>query len=93
MELRKLIEKGEVIQEAIIDQCKLFAKEITVKGKKEIMERGPCSRIDGNLCAAYIKPAARWKLGPCPLATHIIHEEEAVKFKLNPIKASKQHNK
>ncbi len=76
-------------REPIIDECKTFSKEVVVKNKKEMMTKGPCERIDGELCAAYISPTARWKLGPCCLATHLIHDEEVQKFR-NPLKASKQ---
>jgi hypothetical protein len=73
----------------IIDKCKIFTKEVMVKRKPVMMEKGPCSRIDGDKCGAYINPAAKWKLGHCGLATHIIHEEDEQKF-INPIKASKR---
>jgi hypothetical protein len=48
-------------REPIIDQCKKF-------GDNE----EPCSRIDGVLCSAYVSPKAKWRLGACPLATHVI---------------------
>jgi len=76
-------------REPIIDKCKVYSKEIIIKKKPVIMEKGPCNRIDGAQCAAYIKPAVKWKNGNCPLATHIIYEEDEQKFK-NPLKASKQ---
>ncbi len=79
-------------REPIIDQCKTFSKEVLVKSKKEMVTKGPCTRIDGKFCAAYISPTARWKLGNCCLATHLIHEEEVKKF-INPLKASKQADK
>jgi len=79
-------------REDVIDKCILFKKDVIVKGKPEIMEKGPCKRIDGEKCAAYISPAARWRLGDCCLATHLIHSEEEQKF-INPLKASKKASK
>jgi len=92
MDLKALIEKGEVVKEVIVEQCKLFTKEVVVKNQPQIIEKGPCKKIAGNECAAYIKPAGKWKLGNCPLATHIIYEEDVQKFK-NPLKASKHARK
>lgn len=89
MDLRKLIEKGEVVVEPIIEKCKINRREVTVKKETQMMEKGPCKRIDGVNCAAYISPAAKWKNGDCPLATHIIQIEDEQKFK-NPLKASKR---
>lgn len=42
-------------------------------------ETNPCKRIEPGteLCLAYINPAQRWKIGTCPLATHIITRIEA----------------
>ena len=76
-------------REPIIDKCNIFTKVIMVKKKPVTMEKGPCSRIDGTQCAAYIKPAGKWKNGNCPLATHLIYQEDEEKFK-NPLKASKR---
>ena len=89
MDLKELIENGEVFKEPIVELCKLFTKEVMVKNKPQIIEKGPCRKIDGTECSAYIKPAIKWKLGNCPLATHIIYEEDEQKLK-NPLKASKQ---
>lgn len=37
-----------------------------------------CDRIEEgtSLCSVYVNPAERWKLGTCPLATHIITRVE-----------------
>jgi len=93
MDLQKLIDKGEVAKFPTIDKCNLFTKEIVLKHGEDpvLMEKGPCARIAvDKTCCAYIDPTAKWRLGNCGLATHIIHEEDVSKFKLNPIKASKR---
>ncbi len=90
MNLRKLIEKGEVVIEPVIDKCYTF--EFTGKNKQNdavTTTSGPCKRIVGDVCGACISPKAKWRLGNCNLATHIISVEEQKK-KLNPIKASKR---
>lgn len=86
---RKLIMAS---REDIIDKCKIYSKEIMVKQKAETITKGPCARIAGTKCAAYIKPSVKWKNGNCGLATHLIYEEDEEKFK-NPLKASKQQSR
>ena len=86
------IEDLRMIRLPIIEKCKLFSKEIIIKKEIQIMERGPCTRIDGNKCDAYINPSVKWKLGNCPLATHIIVDEDIQKL-TNPLKASKRGRK
>ncbi len=90
MELRDLIEKGEVVKEPVIEKCRVCTKTIMVKKEAKELTKGPCTRIDDkNECAAYFKPSAKWRIGDCVLATHLIYEEDEQKFK-NPLKASKQ---
>ena len=89
MDLKTLIERGEVIREPIVEKCKVNKREVIVNKKPVIMEKGPCNRVDDNICAAYIKPSAKWKNGDCPLASHIIQVEDEQKF-INPLKASKR---
>jgi hypothetical protein len=91
MDIHKLIERGEVVVEEVIEKCLIYKREVTTgKDKTQMMEKGPCTRINGTKCSAYISPTAKWKLGDCNLATHIIMLEDVDKFKLNPIKASKR---
>ncbi len=86
---KKLRDEMMKEREPIIEACTVQKKTITKKGEENILEKGPCERIDGNFCAAYIKPSAKWRIGNCVLATHIIHQEDEKKF-VNPIKASKR---
>jgi hypothetical protein len=83
--------KEQMINERlpIVHECKINKKIVTVKREPVEMTQGPCERIDGDKCFAYINPSAKWKLGDCGLATHIIQEEDEKKF-INPIKASKR---
>jgi hypothetical protein len=89
MDLQKLIDRGEIIIQPIIEKCKINTKEITIKKETQIIEKGPCNKISGNKCSAYINPFIKWKLGNCPLASHIIMMEDEQKFK-NPLKESKR---
>ena len=89
MDINKLIEKGEIVVLPVIDKCKIFAKEVVVDRKPVMMEKGPCKRILSGKCEAYFNPTAKWKNGICPLASHIIYQEDEQAFK-NPLKASKQ---
>jgi hypothetical protein len=43
----------------------------------------------GTYCQCCPDPAARWRSGPCNLATHVTRTAEQV-VKLNPLKASKR---
>ena len=47
-------------RQPIIDECKGCQKIVT-----EI-----------NMCSAYINPTAKWKLGNCPLSTHVVIEDK-----------------
>lgn len=77
-------------REDIIEACLIQRKTIKKKDDKDkIMEQGPCDKIDGKKCAAYMIPAAKWKLGDCGLASHLISQEDEKKF-VNPIKQSKR---
>ena len=48
-----------------------------------------CAKIDGETCSAYLFPAAKWRAGNCPMATHLVTEVKEKK-KVNPIKHSKR---
>jgi len=76
----------------IVEKCKIFRKEVIVKKETKMMEKGPCKRVEEDLCSAYINPSLRWRLGECPLATHIIIQEEVEKF-VNPLKASRRKSR
>ncbi len=90
MDIHKLIKRGEVVIEDVIEKCLICEREVIINKDPQMMKKGPCNRINGTKCSAYISPAAKWKLGDCNLATHIIMVEDVDKFKLNPIKASKR---
>ncbi len=83
-------EELRALREPIVKQCKEFEFTGKDSNRKDVtMVSGPCKRIEGNLCASYLSPESRWKLGHCGLATHIINVEEQKK-KINPIKQSKR---
>lgn len=76
----------------VIESCLIQTQTVIVKEKDVVLKKGPCTRIDGEKCGVYIFPAAKWRAGNCPMATHLIIEEDEHKFK-NPLKASKQKQK
>lgn len=76
----------------IVEKCRIFKKEVIVKKVPTMMEKGPCKRIEEELCLAYINPSLKWRLGNCSLATHIIADEEVEKF-VNPLKASRRKSR
>jgi hypothetical protein len=53
-----------------------------------------CDRIvaegDSQYCGTFMKPAAKWRLGFCNLATHAKPDIQVAVVKLNPLKASKR---
>ena len=84
------IEEMREKREDIIDGCLIQRKTIAKKGKPdELIEKGPCDKVEGKKCMAYMYPASRWRLGNCALASHIIGQEDKTKF-VNPIKKSKR---
>ncbi len=69
------VQVGGIVMQEIIDKCE------------------GCNRIhefDGSkFCNTYPQPAAKWRLGDCNFATHIVREVKG-KAKINPLKASKR---
>ncbi len=51
-----------------------------------------CGKIVNEFfCSSYLFPYAKWRIGNCPLATHIPRDDPGQPGKkLNPIKASKK---
>jgi hypothetical protein len=42
-----------------------------------------CERVDvEKKCNAYIDPSAKWRLGPCPLATHVTVDSQGTSGKV-----------
>jgi hypothetical protein len=56
---------------------------------KIVPECEGCNKIDGDICTAYLYPAAKHRLCECPLKSNRILEIIKDK-KINPIKASKR---
>lgn len=69
-----------------------FGNCLYENGCSDVVEEcNGCSRIlENNKCKAFSNPAARWKNGECPLATHLTEKIEETKKKVNPIKKSKR---
>jgi hypothetical protein len=65
-------EEMMALRESIVDSCLVC---LDADGN----EHGPCERIDGNKCKAYISPKMWWDKGKCPLATHWVDPTKAVK--------------
>lgn len=40
-----------------------------------------CDRIDGNICRSYYNPEPWWRIGTCPLASHVRIDEKKVNDK------------
>ncbi len=62
-------------REDVVDACVIFTDK---KGD----EHGPCERIDGTKCSAYMLPKAKWRLGRCPLASHWFDEKDQAQSKV-----------
>lgn len=45
---------------------------------------------NGKYCISFPDPAAKWRLGTCNMATHVVKEVKKPVQKLNPLKASKR---
>ena len=65
--MNKLHEQMMADREDVVEACEVFTN---TNGT----EYGPCERIDGTKCSAYVSPKAKWRLHHCPLATHWINE-------------------
>jgi uncharacterized protein DUF6811 len=53
-----------------------------------------CSRVKefptGKFCLSFPDPAAKWRVGTCNMATHMVVKAQKGNGKLNPLKASKR---
>jgi hypothetical protein len=62
--------------------------------KEEIIEKcHGCIKADGKFCSVYNRPEIKWKLGVCPMATHIKEEPIKKKDKVNPLKQSRRERR
>jgi hypothetical protein len=51
--------------------------------KKPIVEQCVgCDNVEGEYCRIWLVPAAKWRLGTCPSATHIKVEVKTMEQKL-----------
>jgi len=71
-------------------ETKTIIKEPTVP------QCGGCDHVAFDhvrcVCKRYAVPAAQWRRGRCPMATHL-KKEATTAVKLNPLKASKRSQK
>ena len=82
------------VRESVVPECLLQKREVIIKKEPKTLMQGPCNRCEEVKenefkCTSYISPAAKWRVGDCNLASHLISQEDEKKFK-NPLKASKQ---
>ncbi|MDA3786017.1 MAG: PxxKW family cysteine-rich protein [Deltaproteobacteria bacterium] len=53
-----------------------------------------CDRVievdNSKYCHTYAVPDAKWRLGICNFATHVKHDIQVIKVKVNPLKAAKR---
>ncbi len=53
-----------------------------------------CGKIlelsSGRFCSVFPDPAAKWRVGSCNLATHVVKAAAKKDQKVNPLKASKR---
>lgn len=52
-----------------------------------------CDGAVNGICKRYTDPSSKWRVGNCPMASHLKKEEKKEDFKLNPLKASKRSMK
>ena len=70
------------LREQMIRDRKVVVEECLVFLGQDGIEHGPCKRIDGAKCSAYMNPKAKWSFQRCPLATHCVDESHDVKNKV-----------
>lgn len=66
-----------------------------IKKRTPIVEKCiGCNKIEGNFCKAYINPNARWRLGNCALASHIVEQvKDNVKKRVGQQKGKRKRRK
>jgi hypothetical protein len=53
--------------------------DLNSERKPIVKQCAGCGNISGDVCRVWVSPAAKWRLGVCPSATHVkieIHEAE-----------------
>jgi hypothetical protein len=78
-----IIEEVVMEKEPIVDQC---------KGCGKIVSNITNNEITNVVCAMYLMPNSKWRIGNCPGATHLEKEILEIK-KVDPLKASKMKMK
>lgn len=51
-------------------------KEITVECVAHKNGTGSCENIDNGFCTKYPVPATFWRMGGCPMATHVNFDKD-----------------
>ena len=57
--MNREIEKLKLIKEKLVEKCSAVIDDKPFK----------CSKADGEHCSVYAFPAAKWRIGDCPMAS------------------------
>lgn len=67
----KLIADLREKRQPICDKCHRDIIE-----DEKVIDTKTCELVDGEKCNVYAFPDAKWRLGNCPMATHVETEQE-----------------
>lgn len=76
-ERKKRMKKSQLTREPIIDKC-VGCDKVRVGPERGV-----------GTCVAFLYPSVKWRIGNCPLASHLKREVGKEKF-VDPIKKSKR---
>jgi len=83
-----LIEDLRAKRQPICDKCHRDIIE-----NEKVIETKMCDLVDGKKCNVYAFPDAKWRLGNCPMATHIetaAEKKQAAKKRVGQQKQKKK---
>jgi hypothetical protein len=69
-------------REVVITKCEGCSKIVR---QQQLFNLG-----DAEYCSVYLSPASKWRIGNCPMATHIKREAVVDEKKINPLKQSRR---
>ena len=65
---------------------------IPIVKEETVVECEGCGKVclNDHTCSIFIVPKSKWRIGRCPMATHVIKPVSQSIKPLNPLKASKR---
>ena len=67
----RMIEDLRAKRQPLSDKC-----NVEIVEDEKVVHHNTCAWVNGKTCKVYAFPEAKWRLGNCVMATHVIPEAE-----------------